>query len=349
MAKSVVGIDIGAHAIRAAEVLEPTKLRPTLVRYHEVVLPANAAVRGEVVEIDTVASALKQLWSAGGFKSRDVVLGVGSQRVLARDLTVPKMPIERIRESLPFQVQDMLPVPVADALLDFYPVSESVGEGGEVVNGLLIAAVKDSVMANVRAAQAAGLNPVEVDLIPFALSRALVANDADTETVAMVHVGAVTTSIVIAKGGIPQFVRIVSSGGDDVTNTLVGRLELEVSNAEQVKRTFGLSGEKAPAEWWPAVEIIREVSAELLNSMRNTINFFANTRPTESISRIVVSGGGTQLIGFAPALSEITRLPVSESDPFQRFVIGKSVNREALEASRSSVATVLGLTLGGRK
>ena len=57
MAKSVVGIDIGARVIRAAEVVEVTKGRPTLVRYHEVALPADAAARGEVMEIDTVSSA----------------------------------------------------------------------------------------------------------------------------------------------------------------------------------------------------------------------------------------------------------------------------------------------------
>jgi len=349
MAKSVVGIDIGARVIRAAEVVEVTKGRPTLVRYHEVALPADAAARGEVMEIDTVSSALKQLWSTGGFKSKQVVLGVGSQRVLARDLTVPKMPIQQIRESLPFQVQDMLPLPVADALLDFYPVSEGTGEGGPVINGLLIAAVKESVLANVRAAQAAGLNPLEVDLIPFALSRALVPPGASEETVAMVQVGAVTTSIVIVKNGVPQFVRIVPSGGDDVTNALVTRLEIDRSTADQVKRAFGLSGESAPLDWRPAVVVIREVTSELLNTVRNTINFFANTRPSDPISRVAFSGGGAQIAGFGAALAEITRLPVSESDPFERFTIGKTVNREALEASRSSVATVLGLTLGGRK
>jgi type IV pilus assembly protein PilM len=264
-------------------------------------------------------------------------------------LTVPKLPISQIRESLPFQVQDMLPLPVADALLDFYPVSEEIGEGGPVINGLLVAAVKNSVLANVRAAQGAGLQPLEVDLIPFALTRALMAPTAEAETVAMVHVGAVTTSIVIAKNGVPQFVRIVPSGGDDVTDGLVTRLEIDAASADQVKRAFGLSGVNAPPEWRPAVEVIREVTSELLNTVRTTINFFGNTRPADSISRIVFSGGGTQLIGFGSALSEITRLPASESDPYERFTIGKNVNRAALEASKSSVATVLGLTLGGRK
>ncbi|MCU1424735.1 MAG: pilus assembly protein PilM, partial [Microbacteriaceae bacterium] len=174
MSKSVVGLDFGSTSIRAVEISDPTKPKPTIVRFLEVPLPPNSAVKGEVLEIDTVASALKQLWSKAGFKTKRVIIGVGSQRVIARDMSVPKMPLDRIRESLPFLVQDMLPVPVSEALLDFYPISEGTSKNGPVINGLLIAAVKEAVMANVRAVQQAGLDPVEVDLIPFALTRALV-------------------------------------------------------------------------------------------------------------------------------------------------------------------------------
>jgi type IV pilus assembly protein PilM len=348
MVKSIVGLDIGTAVIRAAEVSDPKKSRPTLLRYHEVALPANAAIRGEVIEVDTIASVLKQLWAKGGFKSKNVVLGVGSQRVIARDLTVPKMPMQQIRESLPFQVQDMLPVPVADALLDFYPVSEGIGEGGPVINGLLVAAVKDAVMANVRAAQAAGLNPVEVDLIPFALSRALLSTASSTATVALVHVGAVTTSMIVANRGIPQFVRIIPSGGDDITAALSSRLDIDAENAEQIKRAFGLNPEAASPEWRPAIEVIREVSSDLLGSLRNTINFYINTRPSDPITATVLSGGGSQLPGFAAALQEITRIQVVDSDPFERFTISKSVDRSLLDASKRSIAVALGLTLGAK-
>ena len=65
-----------------------------------------------MLEPHTVASALKRLWSTTGFRSRNVILGMGNQRVLVRDLSVPRMSAQRIRESLPFLVQDMLPVPV---------------------------------------------------------------------------------------------------------------------------------------------------------------------------------------------------------------------------------------------
>lgn len=348
MAKSIVGLDIGTSVIRAAEVSDPKKARPTLLRYYEVPLPPNSAVRGEVIEIATVASALKQLWAKGGFKTKDVVLGVGSQRVIARDMTVPKMPIEQIRESLPFQVQDMLPVPVSEALLDFYPVAEGVGEGGPVVHGLLVAAVKAAVLANVNAVQAAGLNPVEVDLIPFALSRALLDSKRESGTVALVHVGAVTTSMVIAIGGIPQFVRIIPSGGDDITAALVSRLGVDQANAEQIKRGLGFESQTAGAEWQPAIEIIREISGELLNSLRNTINFYVNSRQAPPVQTTILSGGGSQLSGFAAALQEITKIRVTDSDPFARFTVSKAVDRSQLEASKRSIAVALGLTLGAK-
>ncbi|WP_104194976.1 type IV pilus assembly protein PilM [Cryobacterium sp. M25] len=346
MASSVVGIDIGSLALRAVELVDPAKAKPTLLRYFEVPLPDGAVSRGEVMEPNTVAGALKQLWSQGGFKSKDVVLGMGNQRVLARDLTVPKMSLKRIRESLPFEVQDMLPVPVADALLDFYPISESTGENGPVVNGLLIAAVKEAVLGNVKAAQLAGLTTVDVDLIPFALSRVLVSRPQITGTVALLDLGGNTSSVVIVKDGVPQFVRIIPTGGNDLTEALRNGLAVDVVQAESIKRTRGLAtGAVLPADQ-PAIEIIYQVTSELLTSLRNTINYYGNTRPTDQVQRILLSGGGSLLSGFAAALAELTHLDVSMADPFSTVSLARSIDEDALRGSSSAFTVALGLALG---
>ena len=226
MAQSIVGVDIGASTLRGVEVADGGRSRPTVLRYAEVPLPEGSVSRGEVLEQNTVANAFRQLWSRGGFKSKDVVLGMGNQRVLARDLSVPRAPRQRIKESLPFVVQDMLPVPVQDALLDFYPIAESMGENGPQIDGMLIAAVKDAVLGNVNAVRLAGLNPVGVDLIAFALGRVLVHRAGVAGTVAVVDVGANTTSVVVLTDGVPQFVRIIPTGGDDITTALTARLEI---------------------------------------------------------------------------------------------------------------------------
>ena len=50
-----------------------------------------------------------QLWAQAKFESKDVVIGVGNQRVIVRELDLPWMPLAQLKESLPFQVSELLP------------------------------------------------------------------------------------------------------------------------------------------------------------------------------------------------------------------------------------------------
>lgn len=346
MAKSIVGVDIGSTMLRAIEITDAAKPRPTVVRIHETPLPEGAADRGEVLEPQTVGQALKVLWSEAKFASKDVVLGVGNQRVLARDLVMPKMSLARIREALPFEAQDLLPVPVADALLDFYPVAEAQGEHGPAVSGLLIAAVKEVVLRSVEAADVAGLHVVDVDVIPFALTRLLVTRQAAQGTVAVIDVGANTTNVVIAKDGVPQFVRIIPTGGAELTRQLREGLATDASRAEDLKRRLGLARQVTSIEDHDAVQVIYQVINELLSSLRNTINYYVNTRAGETVNSIVLTGGASQLSGFAEALAEFTRIRVVPGDPFVPVKVAKSVPAQLVQERRISHAVALGLAVG---
>lgn len=344
MGDRIVGVDIGNDRIRAVEIEHPRKARPSVVRVHEVMLPEGAVKSGEVREIRTVATALKRLWSTGGFRSKKVVLGMGNQRVLARDLTVPKMPLVDIRASLPFQVQDLLPVPVSDAMLDFYPVSESQGDNGPVVHGLLIAALKEAVNANVEAVRLAGLTPVEVDLIPFALTRLFATSRA--EAVVVVDIGGTTTNVVVAVGGVPEFVRIIPTGGDEVTQGIANRLGLELPAAENLKRTsrIGRAGQQIHPDELQAIEVVTESSFDLLSSLRNTVEYYVNARPEHRPTRIVLSGGGAQLTGLPEALADLTRIPVIIGNPFEQVTPAKNFAKSTVSPLALSVA--LGLAVG---
>ena len=345
MTNRIVGIDISSWGIRAVEMADATKPRPSIVRFASILLPEGAVVRGEVVEPSTVATALRQLWANGKFTSKDVVLGVGNHRVLARDLSVPRMSMQRIRESLPFQVQEMLPVAVEDALLDFYPVSESQTDQGLMVNGLLIAAVKESVVANVRATELAGLSPTEVDLIPFALTRALLRGSNSVGTVAIIDMGASTTTVVIAVDGVPQFVRIIATGGSDITEAIKADLHLTVEQAETAKRALGLTTVGVAIENRPIVEVIYHVAGELLNSLRNTLTYFAASRPPQQqVRSIVLTGGAALLIGFADALTESTRIPVTFGNPIEALSVRRNFAADTSTVDSATVA--IGLALG---
>lgn len=347
MGKSVVGVDIGANSIRGVEVQASATAKPVVVRMGEVPLPETAVRKGEVVEVATVSTALRRLWSEAGFKSKDVVLGIGGQRVFARDFSVPLAPIEVIRESLPFQAQDMLPVPVNDVIMDFYPIATEDGEGGPQVAGLLVAGVKEAINANVQAAVGAGLRPVHVDLIPFALCRALTPRRSARGREAIVAIGAGSTNIVVAVDGVPKFVRIIPNGSDDITNALVQRLGWKPEQAEHAKRAIGLGLNSVSADERPIIEVIYEVAGELLGNIRNTLSYYASARPHEPIDHVLLTGRGALLGGMANALADVTRLPVGIVEPFSGYNLprpkdGPGYSNEQLNA----YATAFGLALG---
>jgi type IV pilus assembly protein PilM len=346
VASNAIGLDIGEGMVRAVEVAGADKPRPRIVRYSEISLPEGSVVSGEVREIQTVASAIRRLWSTGGFKSRKVVLGMGNQRVIARDFAVPRMSLTQIRESLPFQVQDLLPVPVHDSLLDFYPVSEGMGDHGPIVNGLLIAAIKDSVRANVDAAIHGGLEPVGVDLIPFALTRVMARGAIARGTIAIVDIGGSTTNVVIATNGIPQFVRMIPVGGDDITRALVSRLDMSPQQAEGAKRTRGFRPVGAANDSDRQVgEAINAAVSELLSNLRNTINFYLNSHQNEIVQALMLSGGGSLMPGLPAALAEQTRIQVIPAEPFKSLELSRTVSRQN-PADQWFMTVALGLALG---
>lgn len=345
MAKTVVGVDIGVRSVRGVEVSGFAGTRPSIVKISEQPLPENAVRRGEVIEPGTVSTALKRLWSQGGFGSKDVVLGVGGQRVFARDVSVPRAPLAQIRESLPFQVQELIPVPVADVYMDFYPIQEVNSDQGPQVAGLLVAGVREAVEANVAAAMRAGLRPVHVDLVPFALTRALLPHRQARGRDVIVAIGANTTHIVVVENGVPQFVRMISSGGDDITTALISRLGWGPEDAERGKRAIGMSRQLQRAEDRPVLEIIYEVAGELVTNIRSTLNYYTSSHPTEPVQRILMTGGGSEMIGLAAALGELTQLPVTKVDPFSGIPMPRSRGRQE-QLDLASFTTAFGLALG---
>ncbi|MBA4248299.1 MAG: pilus assembly protein PilM [Microbacterium sp.] len=346
MAGGVVGVDIGSSFLRAVEIDDASKARPTLLRAHEVPLPDGSVKRGEILEVHTVASAFKRLWSAGGFRSKEVALGIGGQSVIVRDFAVPRIPLAQIKESLPYQVQELLPVPVSDAVLDYYPIGEGQNESGPIVNGLLVAAFKQAVSVNVTAATLAGLTPVSMDLLPFAMTRVHTLSSPTSGFAVHMNIGANATSIVIVQAGVPLFVRIVPAGGDDATRAIMTRLSVPRERAEALKRDLGLTGAGSTDEERLAAEVIHESTSELLTAVRNTLAYFAGVRTGVAFDHLSVAGGATRLRGLASALAESTRISVVPVNPTAGVSVARSMRGHDSNEQMQTWITAIGLAVG---
>ena len=343
----VIGLDIGTTAVRAAEIDFGSGSSPgTLTGYDEVALPLGAIRDGEVADQPTVAAALKELWAKAKFGSKDVVLGVGNQRVAVRELALPWMPLAQVRASLPYQVQDLLPMSTDDALLDFYPTDEFDGDGGRTLEGLLVAAARDTVAANVLAVEAAGLSPVMVDLNAFALLRSMTQGPLGSKTVALVDIGARITNVVIVSNGVPRFVRALPAGGQDATDAVARGLGVSNSDAENIKREIGVGMTSKP-EYSDGAEALAHVAQNLVEAVRNTFTFYAGNQGQHPIDVVALTGGGAHLPGLGQFLASASRLAVTLGDPLSALQVSKSIGgRERFAGHESRMALPIGLALG---
>lgn len=309
MAATLVGLEITEETVRAVEVKRGKT--PLLVAAGEIALPQEAARDSEVLDRDIVAMALRQLWSTFGLKGREVTLGVGSRRILVREYTTQAMAPEMLRQALPFQVQDLLPVPASQAVLDFYPVSQT----GDQVSGLLVAAVAETIEQLITTTDRAKLKTQVVDLVAFGLARVAKRVAGAGDTVAMLHIGDHTTHVVISTDGVPHFVRIIPA--DVATYAVRRREEALTAPAEAPLEEFALETvPPMPASVTRTRATLRTGAAadpsvaDLVTRVRSTVSFFANRPGAPAISSVFASGSGYLAPGVSESLGRAFDIPV---------------------------------------
>ena len=239
MARTRVGVDIGSTAVRVAEVAAGDI--PVIVRAAQVPVALGAVEAGEIRDPGPVADALREALGKAGVRTKQVYLGVGNQRVVVREVALPWLPQKELRDTLAFHVQEFIPMAADDAVLDFDPLGEMDQGGRRMQRILLVAAHRGMVNALVGAARAAKLEPQGVDLAPFAVVRAVGSGEEGLDLEmpgdeAVIDVGAHVTSICVHDRGTTRFVRMLPSGGRDITLAVAGALGVTDDVAESLKR-----------------------------------------------------------------------------------------------------------------
>ena len=322
MAKPIIGLDIGTTAVRAAELRG--KDPATLVRFAQLQLPPGTMNAGELVEGTALVEVLKDLWARGGFTSKKVAISVSNQSVIARQVELPAMDEDELRGALQFQVQDHIPIPVEEALLDFLLLDEFTSdEGAAMMRVLAVAAQRDMVTTLIDLLAQAGLEAVSVDMGPLAGLRALV--EAVPSVVegerADVHNGGGVTTITVHESGLPRFVRVLSSGGGDITAALVEELGLSVEEAEAQKLSTRIQPEGASVPSG-APTIVEQRARAFIDDVRRSLEYFQSQPGSARIERVLVIGGGARLRGLTERLATAIRLPVEDGSAFARVQVG---------------------------
>jgi type IV pilus assembly protein PilM len=350
MAQRAVGLDVGTSAVRAVELVLGRE-QVTLTRFGQVGLPAGAVRAGEVLDAPAVASAIRRLWREAGFRSRTVVLGVGNQRAVVRQADLLEMSAEDMRSALQFQAQDLIPIPIEEAILDFQVVEQLPGPEGNMVRILLVAAQRDMVRSLLAAIEGGGLSASMVDIIPFALMRALsrasLVDDLEPTAEAIVCVGAGITNVVVHQRGVPEFVRMLGVGGDDITEGIAAELAVDADTAEDLKRRANpASSDDLESR---TAQIVAARSTLLIEEIRGSLDYYQAQPEASPIGRIILTGGGSRTIGLGEALEQTLGIAVEEGHPLSGVELARTgIPEERLLENEALLSVPIGLALAAR-
>jgi type IV pilus assembly protein PilM len=349
VARRVIGLDVGTNAVRVAEIeLAPT---PILRVFGQVALPPDAMREGEIVDPGAVSAAIERLWRELGLRKGEVRVGLASPRVIVRPVELPAMPEDDLGGALRFQAQELIPIPIEEAVFDFQvlesfpPVEGSEGMGTSRV--LLAAAHRETVERVVDAVRGAGLRVGAVDVVPLALVRALAGygEPAEPGAEAIVSFGGGTTVVVVHEAGLPRFVRILGVGGRLLTDVVARDLDLPLDTAESVKR----QGDLAPGDFAArSTAAMERPLLDLLEEIRGSIDYYRTQPGSVPLRRVLVTGGGSRLGGLPERLSRVLGVPVDAARPRDHVVVGDiGFPPEELPTLDPYLAVPIGLALGG--
>lgn len=341
MAKTRIGLDIGSSGVRVAEVTQSD--RPSVLRIAEVGLPDEAVEHGEVRRPDVVAEAIRRVMSAAGISEREVYTGIANPRVVVREVSLPWLPEKELRESLPFQAQDFIPMPIEQAVIDCSLAGEHDEEGRRMQRLLLVAAAREPLMAQLDAIVEADLVPVGVDVSAFAAVRATLAGGSDEGEV-LVDVGEGLTTVTLHRGPQVRLVRILELGRSDVREAVAADLGVGEESLPDVLRRLSHEPDNLQE-----LDRVREAALDgarpLVDEIASTIEFSVRQVDDLEVRRILLTGGQSQMAGLLDGLGARFGLPVDHARVVGRFKarVGKEHRAEVEMGRRFLVAIGLAM------
>ena len=318
--KSFLGVDIGTTSIKIVEIADSGK-KPKLQNYgwletYGYLERFNDTIQTSSLKIlEKDASKLLQfLISQIKPGTNKAIASLPSFAAFITLLELPIMPAEDIAKNIVFQARQYIPIPVSEVTLDWLKVGESEDEEGIKKQQILLTSVPNERIKSYKAIfKAAGLNLVALEIESFSLARALIAND-PTPTI-LVDIGGRSTNIAVIDQGFWKYNGRTDFASGSLTQAIASGININIKRAEELKKGCGLLGAGGEYElstlMFPYLDVI-------IDEVRRVKEFYEKECRTK-IERIVLAGGGTNLLGVKNYFNQRLELPVVKGAPFNKI------------------------------
>jgi type IV pilus assembly protein PilM len=311
----VIGVDIGSTAIKLVELGDGAAGgNGPAVRAASAPTPAGAIEEGRITDPAAVGRAMRELVQRADMKASRAVAAVNGQVALIREVRMPLVSADEVRQAARFEVERYLPHPISEVTYDTVVVGESKDNGNSRLDVLVVAARTDVLNQRVAALQGAGLEPVVLEVEPLAVVRAVAHRAAPDQVLACIHLGSTVTMILVAEGQAPRVIRTVAFGTTYLLEAVSASFAAMGDVPENLEaRLAGPGGADGMIGY---ADALRDSLLPLVTEIRRSLEYYGGRYRAVAPDRIVVTGGGAALPGLVAALTAALDTPVELGDPF---------------------------------
>jgi type IV pilus assembly protein PilM len=308
---STTGLDIGNNSIKLIKIrhlkegyfLEAAGIKE---------LPAGTLEGSEIKNRDTLIDALTTLVNQCDPSIVDVVFSMSGHGIISDKCTFKINPGENAEELILWEAGQRSPFDVDDITLDYKILHRKV-QTNEVE--VLLVAAKNQIMQNyIDLLYEAGLKPVIVDVVSFAINNCYAQESAgrpQVGTVALVNIGHNLTNVTFVKDGVYHSSRDISTAGDFFNKTLQRNLGLSADDAMSM-----LKGRATQVLDPQALKQSIEYAAEeLAAGIDLAFSYFKSSEKSDAIDKVVLSGGGAYIPDISAFLEKHYQTTIELSNP----------------------------------
>lgn len=330
------GLDIGSTAVRLVELRGGGNGAKALLKYAYVPLDSTLALSDSKADQQKLAQTIAQLISQAHVSTKNVAVGIPSNRVFTTVADVDRLPSSELAKAIRYQADSLIPTPLAESKIDWSLLGDSPAD--KTKQEILLTSVPNKFVEDrLDMLESVGLNVVAFEPDNLAMARALTTADAGAQL--LLDVGHRSTDLVIMRGGAPHLTRSVPTGVEAIVRAAAQGLNVDQKQAEQFVFKFGLSKEKLEGQVFQAINGTVDL---LVTEVEKSIKFFQTRYNETKVDRIIVTGGASIIPEFPLYLANKFGVSVEIGNAWRNVSFGQDRQNELLAISNQfSVAVGL--------
>ncbi len=320
-----VGIDIGSKSIKVVELTDKDSDKPVLKAAGIVgVTDANVEHLQNDSEFANLAGIIKKLFRDAKVSSKQVSVSLPESLVFTRSLKLPLLTDSEIASAVKWQAEDIIPIPIKETIFQHVVLERNENSQPPEVLVLVVAAPRTLVEKYVKLLSLAGLTVTGVETELIASVRALAPVG---QTVLLLNLGSKSTDIAIARNAKLVFSRTIPTGGDALTRAVAQSLGVAVPQAEEYKRTYGLSLSQLEGKVGTAISPVFKI---IIEEIKKAVHFYQTDEKGEIPNLVILSGGGAGLPEITSTLTRSISTEAVIANPFSKIVVDPQFGQKLL-------------------